>query len=207
MSKKIKSASMLLFLACMPHGIMYSAANFPSISAVEQVGVCKGIVKDASGETIIGASVVVKGTTSGNITGLDGDFEIPNVKKGAIIQVSFVGYQTKEVKWDGKPIIVVLEDDTQTLQEVVVTGYGGVQKAKTMTASASIVKMESLAKLPVASISEGLGGRVAGVITQQSSGAPGENVKIWIRGGSDILYVIDDVVMESGQGNEHGSFI
>lgn len=202
MSKRIKSASMLLFLACMPHGIIYSAANSPSISAVEQVGVCKGIVKDASGETVIGASVVVKGTTSGNITGLDGDFEIPNVKKGAIIQVSFVGYQTKEIKWDGKPIVVVLEEDSQTLQEVVVTGYGGVQKAKTMTASASVVKMESLAKLPVASISEGLGGRVAGVITQQSSGAPGENVKIWIRGGSDILYVIDDVVMESGQGNE-----
>lgn len=191
MSKRIKSASMLLFLACLPNGIMYSAPNSLSVSSVKEVGVCKGIVKDALGETVIGASVVVKGTTLGTITGLDGDFEIPNVQKGAIIQVSFVGYQTKEIKWDGKPIVVVLEEDSQTLQEVVVTGYGGVQKAKTMTASASIVKMESLAKLPVASISEGLGGRVAGVITQQSSGAPGENVKIWIRGGSDILYVLN----------------
>lgn len=71
-----------------------------------------------------------------------------------------------------------------------------------MTASAATVKMSELAKLPVASMSEGLGGRVTGVVTQQASGAPGENARIWIRGGENILYVIDDVVMDSGQGNE-----
>lgn len=169
---------------------------------VQQNKACTGVVIDASGETIIGASVVVKGTTNGTITGIDGDFSLSGVPKGAIIQFSFVGYTSQEVKFNGQPLKITLQEDTQTLQEVVVTGYGGVQKAKTMTASASVVPIGTLAKLPVASMSEGLGGRVAGVITQQSSGAPGENAKIWIRGGSNILYVIDDVVMETDQGED-----
>ena len=77
-----------------------------------------------SGETVIGASVVVKGTTNGTITGLDGDFSLSNVKKGDIIQISFVGYQTVEIPWDGQPMNVTLQDDTQTLGEVVVTALG-----------------------------------------------------------------------------------
>ncbi len=162
----------------------------------------KGVVIDNTGEAIIGASVVVKGTTNGTITNLDGAFALTNVKKGAILQVSFIGYTTQDVKATGDMMKVTLQEDAQTLQEVVVTGYGGVQKAKTMTASATTVRVDELAKLPVTSMSEGLGGRVTGVITQQASGAPGENAKIWIRGGSNILYVIDDVVMETKQGEE-----
>ena len=83
-----------------------------------------GVVVDATGETVIGASVVVKGTTNGTITGLDGDFSLSNVKKGDIIQISFVGYQTVEIPWDGQPMNVTLQDDTQTLGEVVVTALG-----------------------------------------------------------------------------------
>lgn len=82
----------------------------------------------------------------------------------------------------------------------MVTGFAGVQKTKTLTAAAVNVKVESIAKLPVTSPSDGLGGRVSGIITQARSGAPGETSKIWIRGGSKILYVIDDVVMETSQG-------
>ncbi|MDE5677204.1 SusC/RagA family TonB-linked outer membrane protein, partial [Phocaeicola sp.] len=151
-------------------------------------------------ETVIGASVVVKGTTNGTITGIDGDFSLSNVKKGDVIQISFVGYVTQEIKYKGEPMKIVLQEDSQTLQEVVVTGYGGIQKAKSMTAAAVNVKLGSIAKLPVTSVSDGLGGRVSGVITQGRSGAPGETSKIWIRGGSNILYVIDDVVMETAQG-------
>ena len=77
---------------------------------------------------VIGASVVVKGTTNGTITGLDGDFSLPNVKKGDIIQISFVGYQTQEITWNGQNIEVVLKDDTQTLDEVVVTALGMMKK-------------------------------------------------------------------------------
>lgn len=162
----------------------------------------KGTVLDNVGETVIGASVMVKGTTNGTITNLDGQFELTNVKKGATIVVSFIGYVSQEVKATGEPLKIQLLEDSQTLQEVVVTGYGGVQKAKTMTASATTVKIDELAKLPVTSMSEGLGGRVTGVITQQASGAPGENAKIWIRGGMNILYVIDDVVLDTAQGEE-----
>ena len=205
MFKKFKSVSMLLALAgAVPGGIVY-AAPVPDVNAVEstqQQSQCTGVVLDETGETVIGASVVVKGTTNGALTDMDGKFSLPNVKKGDVIQISFIGYQTVEVKWDGNPISVTLSGDEQMLDEVVVTGYGGVQKAKTMTASASVVKVEQLAKLPVTSMAEGLGGRVAGVITQQPSGAPGENIRIWIRGGEEILYVIDDVVMENDQGNE-----
>ncbi|WP_455672653.1 SusC/RagA family TonB-linked outer membrane protein, partial [Phocaeicola sp.] len=172
------------------------------VKITQQSGTCTGVVIDATGETVIGASVVVKGTTNGTITGIDGDFSLSGVKQGDIIQVSFVGYLTQEVKFKGQPLKITLQEDSQTLQEVVVVGYGGVQKAKTMTASTSTVPMATLAALPVTSISEGLGGRVTGVITQQSSGAPGENAKIWVRGGSNVLYVIDDVVMDKSQGED-----
>lgn len=205
MLKPSKSVGMLLaLLGISSSGVVHADAisDVAAVNAAQQNSTCTGIVKDALGETVIGASVVVKGTTNGTITGIDGDFSLSGVKKGDIIQVSFVGYQTQEVKYNGQPLNIILQEDSQTLQEVVVTGYGGVQKAKTMTASATTVKVEKLAKLPVTSIAEGLGGRVTGVITQQSSGAPGENTKIWIRGGSNILYVIDDVVLETAQGEE-----
>ncbi|WP_455672544.1 SusC/RagA family TonB-linked outer membrane protein [Phocaeicola sp.] len=202
MLKRLKSVSMMLFLMGTSTGAAYAVTD-PGVTDVQitqQSGTCTGVVIDATGETVIGASVVVKGTTNGTITGFDGDFSLSNVKKGDIIQISFVGYITKEIKFNGQPLKITLQEDSQTLGEVVVTGYGGIQKAKTMTASTSIVKMSEIAKLPVTSISEGLGGRVTGVVTQQSSGAPGETAKIWVRGGSQVLYVIDDVVMETAQG-------
>ena len=126
MLKRLKSVSMLLFLMGASTGAAYAVAN-PGVTDVkitQQSGTCTGVVKDATGETVIGASVVVKGTTNGTITGLDGDFSLSNVKKGDIIQISFVGYQTQEVKWTGQPIDVTLKDDTQQLGEVVVTALG-----------------------------------------------------------------------------------
>ena len=204
MLKRLKTVSMMLFLMGASTGAAYAASlvGVDDVKITQQSGTCTGVVLDSMGETVIGASVIVKGTTNGTITDFDGNFSLSGVKKGDILVVSFVGYQTVEVKWEGQALTVTLSDDTQALEEVVVIGYGGVQKAKTMTASAATVKVGDLAKLPVTSMSEGLGGRVTGVITQQGSGAPGENAKIWVRGGDKILYVIDDVVMESDQGNE-----
>lgn len=177
------------------------ASNSTEKHAQQQLHTVKGVVSDQAG-AIIGASVVVKGTQKGVISNLEGAYVLTGVKIGDIIEVSYIGYTTLNVKYNGEQTLnFLLQEESQTLGEVVVTGYGGVQKAKTMTASASVVKVTELAKLPVISISEGLGGRVTGVITQQSSGAPGENVRIWIRGGANILYVIDDVVMEPDQGN------
>ncbi|MCC8172711.1 MAG: SusC/RagA family TonB-linked outer membrane protein, partial [Parabacteroides sp.] len=158
-----------------------------------------GVVEDALGP-IIGASVFVKGTTNGTVTDLDGNFSL-DVKNGDLIVVSYIGYTTQEIKYTGQPSLnITLSEDAQKLDEVVVTGYGGVQKAKTLTASAVVVKVDQIAKLPVTSISDGLGGRVTGVTTQSGSGTPGETTKIWIRGGDKILYIIDDVVMETDQG-------
>ncbi|MGM9716173.1 MAG: carboxypeptidase-like regulatory domain-containing protein, partial [Prevotella sp.] len=92
-----------------------------AVAAVQQSGACKGVVKDATGEPIIGASVVVKGTTNGAITDLDGNFTLPKVKKGDILQFSYLGCQTVEVAWDGKPLDITLKEDSQVLGEVVVT--------------------------------------------------------------------------------------
>jgi len=104
-------------------GAAYAVAN-PGVTDVkitQQSGTCTGVVKDATGETVIGASVVVKGTTNGTITGLDGDFSLSNVKKGDIIQISFVGYQTQEANVQGKNFIqITLQEETKSLDEVVV---------------------------------------------------------------------------------------
>lgn len=195
--KKIKEVNLHLLTKV----VILILLSFP-IGLMAQNITVKGNVVDNTGESVIGASIMAKGTTNGTITDIDGNFTLSNVKKGATIIVSYVGYLTQEVKANGEFLKISLHEDSQTLQEVVVTGYGGVQKAKTMTASATTVRVDDLAKLPVTSMAEGLGGRVTGIITQQASGAPGENTKIWIRGGQDILYVIDDVVMETTQGEE-----
>ena len=110
MNKKVKSVSMLLFLASLSTGIAYAdqPKEKSEIDIVQQATACQGIVKDATGESIIGASVVVKGTTNGTITDIDGNFSLTNVQKGDIIEISFVGYLTETIKWDGKPINIIL---------------------------------------------------------------------------------------------------
>ena len=168
----------------------------------QQDGVCTGTVVDATGEPVIGAVVRVKGTQTAIDTDIDGNFSLKGVKKGATLEISSIGMVSQTIVWNGSPLKVALQEDSQTIGEVVVTGYGGVQKAKTLTASASVVNMGTLQKLPVTTMAEGLGGRVAGVFTQQSSGAPGEKTKIWVRGGSNILYVIDDVVLDTSEGED-----
>lgn len=184
-------------------GGSFLAAHAAGVMATQQQdGVCTGTVVDATGEPVIGAVVRVKGTQTAIITDIDGNFSLKGVKKGATIEISSVGMVSQSIVWNGSPLNVTLQDDSQTIGEVVITGYGGVQKAKTMTGSASVVNMSTLQKLPVTTMTEGLGGRVAGVFTQQSSGAPGEKTKIWVRGGSNILYVIDDVVLDTSEGED-----
>lgn len=184
-------------------GIALLVMSFVAFSISAQNITVSGTITDDTGFEVIGATVVVVGDAShGTVTDIDGNYTLSNVPPNGSLQVSYVGMKTQVIAVNGRTTInVKLSSDTELLDEVVVTGYGGVQKARTMTASAASVNVTQLTKLPVTSISEGLGGRVTGVITQQSSGAPGENVKIWIRGGEKILYVIDDVVMESSQGN------
>ena len=164
MFKNFKSVSMLLFLGGISTGIASAipVSGVSGMNIVQQGSVCKGVVKDANGETIIGASVVVKGTTNGTITGLDGDFEIPNVEKGTTIVISFVGYQTQEIVWNGQPINITLQDDTKLLDEVVVVGYG-TQKKVNLTGAVSMVDSEVLASRPVSNVSQALQGQIPGL--------------------------------------------
>lgn len=203
MLKNFKPIGLMLFagILCSPESIKADTTPIrSSVSISQQNGKVTGTVEDEFGP-VTGASVIEKGTTNGIITDINGNFTLEGVKNGSIIQISFVGYITQEIKYTGQASInVKLMEDSQALDEVVVTGFSGVQKTKTLTAAAVNVKMESIAKLPVTSPSDGLGGRVSGIISQARSGAPGETSKIWIRGGSNILYVIDDVVMETDQG-------
>lgn len=204
MVKKFVSVSTVLgALSLVPIPVIGGGNNSVNqILSTQQNELCTGLVKDATGEGLVGASIRVKGTPNGTISDINGKFSLKNVRKGDELTFSCIGYEAQTIRWDGNPIMITLNDNTKNLNEVVVTGYGGVQKAKTMTASVVTVDVGELAKLPVTTMAEGLGGRVPGVFTQQRSGAPGEKTKIWIRGGSNILYVIDDVVLDTSEGED-----
>ena len=114
MTKKFKSVSLMLILLAMSAGPAMATTGDAKVQVpvVQQSETATGTVTDAMGP-VIGASVVVKGTTNGVITDFDGNFSIPNVKKGDVIQISFVGYATQELVWDGKAMNVVLKEDTE----------------------------------------------------------------------------------------------
>ena len=205
MLKRVKSVSMLLTLMGLAStGATYANATpeVAGIQTAQQQETCTGIVKDATGETVIGASVIVKGTTNGTITGIDGDFALQNVKKGDIIQISFVGYQTIEVPFNGQPINVTLKDDTQTLEEVVVTALGMKRSEKSLGYAMTEVKGEELNNNlinPVAALQ----GKVAGVEISGSDGGMFGSTKIQIRGASTLgknnqpIYVVDGVILDN----------
>ena len=201
MLKHLKSVGMLLFLSTISGGAVYASSGerVTGIDAVQQNGTCTGVVKDGTGETVIGASVVVKGTTNGTITGIDGDFSLNNVKQGDIIQISFVGYKTVEVKWNGQPLNVTLKDDTEMLGEVVVTGYGGQQLRTKVTNSISKVKQESLNVGMHSNPAQALSGAVAGLKVIQSSGSPGATPTIILRGGTNLDGTGSPLVVVDGQ--------
>jgi TonB-linked SusC/RagA family outer membrane protein len=184
MLKRLKSVSMLLFLGSLFSGtistIMASGVNSSAI--VQQTETCKGVVKDATGESVIGASVVVKGTTNGTITDFDGNFSLDGVKKGDMIIISYVGYQTQEIKWNGGSLNVILKEDSKTLSEVVVVGYG-TQKKVNLSGSVAMVDSKELENRPIQNVSSGLQGLMPGVTITGTNGAPGQDAgKIRVRG-------------------------
>ncbi|MBT9895698.1 SusC/RagA family TonB-linked outer membrane protein [Phocaeicola massiliensis] len=169
---------------------------------MQQNGVCNGVVTDTTGETVIGASVVVKGTTNGTITGLDGDFSLSGVTKGSILVVSFVGYQNTEVKWNGQPLTIVLKEDTKVLDEVVVVGYG-TQKKANLSGAVAAVDGKVLQDRPITNIGQGLQGVVPNLnITMNNGGAPGATSSFNIRGNTSLnggspLVLVDNVQMDA----------
>lgn len=163
-----------------------------------------GVVTDQTGETIIGANVSVKGTSVGTITNLDGEFSL-DVPAGAILQVSYIGYVPQEIQVGNQSVLsIVLNEDTQTLDEVVVVGYG-VQKKSDVTGSVTSVSKERLGKLPVTNVLQAVQGAAAGVTITQTSSIPGDAPDALVRGRNSINansgpYVVVDGVPISKSG-------
>ena len=199
MVKNLKTVSLMLLLMVAPFVAANAASpSVAAVNAVQQNSVAKGNVKDAAGEPVIGASVVVKGTTNGTITDFDGNFELSGVSKGATLEISFVGFATQTITFNGQAINVVLKEDNEMLDELVVVGYG-VQKKANLTGSVASINAEALESRAVASVSAAMAGTMPGVTSIQTSGAPGAQTgSITIRGKNSInaaspLVIVDGV--------------
>lgn len=205
MFKPLKSVSVLLLLFAMPAAISYAASEngATSVSVTQQNGTCKGVVKDKAGEAVIGASVVVKGTTNGVITDLDGNFVLSNVPDGATIQISYVGYTPQEVKFTGKPLDITLQEDTQTLDEVVVTALGIKRQKRSLGYSTTTVGGKDFTEARTTNIGNALSGKIAGVSVSGNATGPGGSSRVVIRGNASLtgnnqpLYVIDGVPFDN----------
>ena len=173
---------------------------FLSVDAFAQQITVKGLVKDNTGEPVIGANVVVKGTTNGTITDFDGNFQL-TANEGDIIVVSFIGYTSQELPAAAE-MNIILSDDTEMLGEVVVIGYG-VAKKNDLTGSVTAVKPDEMNKGLVTNAQDLMQGKIAGVNVTSASGTPGAGATIRIRGGSslnasnDPLIVIDGLAMDN----------
>ena len=171
-------------------------------AAVAQTKVIKGNVVDKNGEPIIGANIRVKGTTVGTITDIDGNFILNVDNNAGVLEISFIGYKTQIVTLkEDTEFTIVLKEDTETLDEVVVVGYGVVKKSD-LTGSVGSVTMDNVNKVGITSADRALQGQIAGVQVNARTGQPGENMMIRVRGsnsltgGSEPLYIIDGMPIE-----------
>ena len=173
-----------------------------SLAALAQNVTLKGVVHDSAGQPIIGAFVVEQGTQNGTMTGVDGEFVL-RAPKGSVVEVSCIGYAPQTVAMTAdQELVIVLQDDTQMLDETVVVGYG-VQKKSVVTASISKVDGDALNTVRASTVNDALKGKVSGVQITQASGQPGSGSQIKIRGigsvnNSDPLYIVDGMPVDGG---------
>ena len=165
-----------------------------------------GKVVDDKGESVIGASIAVQGTTLGTITNLDGEYTLANVPENSEVTVSFIGYKTLTFKANDKSLAnITLKEDTEMLDEVVVVGYGTVKK-RDLTGSVASLNSDVISSVPATSAVEALQGRASGVVVSTSNWAPGETPSILIRGkrsinaSNDPLFVVDGIPVTGGMG-------
>lgn len=167
---------------------------------VQPSGGVSGVVKDVNGDPLLGASVLVKGTSKGTLTNMDGEYTLENIEKNSTLLVSYVGYTSIEVKVDGSVINVVLQEDVKQMNEVVVVGYGVQRKSDLTGAVASMKTSEALKSLPSTNISNTLQGSLAGVSVVSGTGDPSKEMTIRIRGVNSIssdnqpLVVVDGFI-------------
>ena len=198
----MKNQIRMLFAAVLMTSICAGTAHAESTAyALTQQNshAVKGVVKDAVGP-MAGVNVLIKGTTTGMMTNQDGSFNLPDVPVGAILEFSFMGYQTVEVKvGSSETVNVTLKEDQNLLEELVVIGYGTVKKSD-VTGSVASVSGESIEKISSGDAIEALQGRAAGVQIVTAGGSPDAVAEIKIRGtgspnGSDPLFVVDGFPM------------
>ena len=188
---------------------LFAVSSTDTVEAVQQTKKITGVVSDAMGP-IIGANVLEKGTTNGVITDIDGNFAL-NVKPGATIVVSFIGYVSQEIKITNQTTVnITLKEDSEMLDEVVVVGYGTMKKSDLSGASVSMSEDKIKGSI-ITNLDQSLQGRAAGVTAVSTSGAPGSSSSIRVRGQATInanaepLYVIDGVIVQS-QGQSGSSY-
>lgn len=213
MLKRLKPVSLILLTGAMTLPSSAYADLIPEkhdVSISQQNGKVTGVVEDDFGP-VAGASVVVKGTTNGTITDMDGNFTLEGVKNGDVIQISFIGYTTREVKYAGEPSLnIKLAEDTQKLDEVVVTALGIKKDAKKLGYAVSTVSSEELTRTGGTSLATGLYGKAAGVRIQSAPGSGTSSVSISVRGLSSItgntqpLVIMDGVPIRNGNANNDG---
>ena len=195
----------------MKHKLLtFMLALFASAVAMTAQVKVTGVVKDDTGQGVIGASVMEKGTTNGAVTDLDGNYVI-TVKQGATLVFSSIGYATQEIAVGDRTVIdVLLKEDAEFLDEVVVVGYGTMKRSDLSGASVSM-REEDLKGSIITNLDQSLQGRAAGVSAVQTSGAPGSSSSIRVRGQATVnanaepLYVIDGVIVQGG-GNSGSDF-
>ena len=188
---------------CMPAAFSYAnvdnGMDCESVLSVMQGKTIKGQILDETGESMIGVSVLVKGTTIGTVTDFDGNYtlEVPSGKN--ILEISYIGYKTKEITIGNNSLInIKMEPDTQALDEVVVIGYGTVKK-RDLTGAVASMKNEDVTVAPTSNVMEALQGKIAGMDIVKSSGQVGEDVSILLRGSRSIygsnepLFIIDGI--------------
>ena len=174
-------------------------------AVAQQTAKIKGTILDQNGEPIIGANVLVKGTTNGTITDFDGNYEL-DAPVGSTLVVSFIGYKTIEVKATAEKQTIKLAEDTETLDEVIVVGYT-TQRKESLTGAMTTVKSDKLKDVTTPSVENMLNGKVPGVYVAPGSGQPGAGGAVVIRGQASLsgstqpLWVIDGVIVGSSAGD------
>ncbi|MDP2112633.1 MAG: carboxypeptidase-like regulatory domain-containing protein, partial [Bacteroidota bacterium] len=192
--------------------VIHKAGETLDVLSSQQTNKVSGKITDSAGGSLPGVSIVVKGTTNGTITNIDGEYSLSNVPANSAIVFSFVGMKTKEVSIDGKSIInVSLEEDAIGLEEVVAVGYGTVKKRDVVGASSSF-RAENIDERPLVRIDQALVGQMAGVQVKQTSGALGKAFSVQVRGtgsisaGNEPLYVIDGFPLAAANPNSSGNY-
>ncbi len=214
MIKPMLSARAMLLVAMLTGGVgsFVPTSVHAATSNVQQKNVLKGRVIDATGEPAVGAYVIVVGTGTGTTTELNGSFTLKNVKPGASIKVSLIGYKSQTVKWDGSSELnFTLEEETSNLNEVVVTAMGITRKASSLTYSTQMLRSDELMKVQDPNLVNSIEGKISGVTITPSAGGAGGASKITLRGNKSIqgnnapLIVVDGVPMTNnvrGQANQ-----